>query len=82
MIYCASNINKYIVNLWKLIAYLESTLMDYPEFQFSNHLHISCCDISIAKFVPLWAEVAEKYIDTRKLLQTSTKYYIFITNND
>ena len=40
MKYCAPNINKYIVNLWKLIAYLESTFMNYPGFQISKHLHI------------------------------------------
>ena len=57
MIYCAPNINKYIVNLWKLIAYLESTSMN--GFQFSKHLHFSSYGISIAKFVPLLAEVAE-----------------------
>ena len=68
MIYCAPNINKYIVNLWKLIAYLESTSMNYPGFQFSKHLHFSSCGISITRFarplVPLLAEVAETHIDT------------------
>ena len=29
MKYRAPNINKYIVNLWKLIAYLESTFVNY-----------------------------------------------------
>ena len=67
MIFCAPNINKYIVNLWKLIAYLESTFMNYPGFRFSKHLHFSNCGISITKFatlVPLSAEVAETHIDT------------------
>ena len=82
MIYCASNINKYTVNLWKLIAYLESTFMNYPGFQFQIICTFSCCDISIAKFVPLLAEVAWTHIDRRKLLQTSSKYYIFNTSND
>ena len=82
MIYCAPNINKYIVNLWKVIAYLESTFMNYPGFQFSKHLHFSSYGISIAKFVPLLAEVAETHIATRKLLQPSSKYYMIITNNN
>ena len=67
MIYCAPNNNKYIVSLWKLIAYLESTFMNYPGFQFSKHLHFSSCGNSITKFVPLvplLAEVAETHIDT------------------
>ena len=67
MIHCASNINKYTVNLWKLIAYLESTFMNNPGFQYTNHLHIFCCDIRLAKFVllvPLLAEVAKTHIDT------------------
>ena len=32
MKYWVTDINKSIVNLWKLIAYLESTFMNYPEF--------------------------------------------------
>ena len=69
MIYCAPNINKFIVNLWKQIAYLESTFMNYPGFQFSKHMHFSSYGISIAKcvlLVPLLAEVVETHIDTRK----------------
>ena len=67
MKYCAPNINKYIVNLWKLITYLESSFMNYPGFQFSMHLHFSSSGINITKFaplVPLLAEVAETHIDT------------------
>ena len=30
MKYCAPNINKFIVNLWKLTAYLESTFIQLP----------------------------------------------------
>ena len=66
MIYCAPNINKYIVNLSKLIAYLKSTFMNYPGFQFSKHLHFSSCGIIIARFaplVPLLAEVVETHVD-------------------
>ena len=77
MIICASNINKYIVNLWKLTAYLESTFMNYLGFQFSNNFTFSCCDFARLKFVPLvplLVEVGETHIDTRKLLLTSTKY--------
>ena len=67
--YCAPNINKCIVNLWKLIAYLESTFLD-SNFQI---IYIfSCCDISIAKFVPLvplLAEVAKTHINTCILIE-------------
>ena len=67
MIYCAPKYQQYIVNLWKLIAYLESTFMNYSGFQFSKHLHFSSCGIRITKFAPLvppLAEVAETHIDT------------------
>ena len=53
------------------MAYLESTFMNYPGFQFLKHLHVFSYGISIAKFmplVPLLAEVAETHIDTWKLM--------------
>ena len=37
--YWAPIINKCIVNLWKLTAYLQSTSINYPGFKFSKHLH-------------------------------------------
>ena len=40
MKYWAVNITKCVVNLWKLIVYLQSTFMNYPGFQISKHLHI------------------------------------------
>ena len=73
---------KILIEVWTV---MESTVMNYPGFQFSKHLHFSSCGISIAKFVPivlLLAEMAETHIYIRKLLQPSSKYYIFNTKND
>ena len=67
--YLAPNINKSIANLWKLVAYLESTFMNYPGFQFSKHLHFSSKDIGISisvPLVPLLVEVSDAHIDTWK----------------
>ena len=34
------DINKYIINLYNLIANLESPYTSYSRFQFSKHLHL------------------------------------------
>ena len=61
--YWTPNINKSIVNLRKLIAYLESTFMKYHGFQISKHLHIFSRDIGNSIAVPLYARVADTHIE-------------------
>ena len=83
--YCAPNINKYIVNLWKLMAYFGIYIRELPWIPVFKVFALSSYGISIAKsvpFVPLLAEVAGTHIDTRKSLSPSSKYYMIINNND
>ena len=61
MKYWAPNMNKFIINLWILTAYLESKFTNHPGFQFLKHLHFCSSNIDFAKFVPLLLAVAETH---------------------